>query len=256
VNTFKYYSQVYDILYKNKNYQEESDYLLRHIQNYFTNAVNVLELGCGTGVHGSLLAESGYEVLGIDKSRQMIEIANKRRDTLAQTTKDRLSFQVGDIREFEPENKFDIILSLFHVMSYQTKNSDLLAVFKTVERSLNHGGMFLFDCWYGPAVLTDRPSKRMKKGENDTIRVTRTAIPTLLLRDNIVEVNFHIDLYDKVKLSSDSFNELHRMRYLFSPEIHYLFRKSGLSFELEEEWLTGNIPSDNTWYVIFIGRKS
>lgn len=255
MNTFKYYSQVYDVLYKKKDYQEESDYLLQHIQNYSANTVNILELGCGTGVHGSILAESGYDVLGIDKSPQMIDIANQRRDTLDQSTKDRLSFQVGDIRDFESEAKFDIILSLFHVMSYQTTNSDLLAVFKTVEKSLNHGGIFLFDCWYGPAVLTDRPSKRIKKGENNTIRVTRTATPTLLLRENIVEVNFHIDLYDKVNHTSEVIDELHRMRYLFSPEIHYLFRNADLNFELEEEWLTGNIPSDNTWYVTFIGKK-
>jgi SAM-dependent methyltransferase len=201
------------------------------------------------------LAESGYNVLGIDKSRQMVEIANQRRDTLSRSTRDHLSFQVGDIRKFAFEKKFDVILSLFHVMSYQITNSDLQAVFKTVDKYLNPGGIFLFDCWYGPAVLTDRPTKRIKKGENDKIRVTRTAIPTLMLRDNIVDVNFHIDLYDKVKLTSVEFDELHRMRYFFSPEIQYFFREAGLKFELEEEWLTSNIPSSETWYVTFIGRK-
>ena len=56
--------------------------------------------------------------------------------------------------------KFDAIVFLFHVMSYQVTNKMLNEVFSNVFKHLNDGGLFIFDFWYGPAVLTDPPKKK------------------------------------------------------------------------------------------------
>jgi hypothetical protein len=53
------------------------------------------------------------------------------------------------------------VFSLFHVMSYQTSNKDLQDAFETAKINLKPGEIFIFDCWYGSSVLTDRPVGRV-----------------------------------------------------------------------------------------------
>lgn len=72
-----------------------------------------------------------------------------------------MKFYRGNITEFRLNKKFDTVLALFHVMSYQVGNNDIINVLKNTSEHLERGGVFIFDCWYGQAVLTDRPSVRM-----------------------------------------------------------------------------------------------
>ena len=67
------------------------------------------------------------------------------------------------------------MIALFHVLSYQTSNADAQAMFETAATHIETGGIFLFDCWYGPAVLTDRPETRVKRAEDDTVEIIRIA---------------------------------------------------------------------------------
>ena len=68
-----------------------------------------------------------------------------------------LTFTTGDIRDIRLNQRFDVVIALFHVISYQTTNDDVTAAFQTARQHLNPGGIFIFDVWYGPAVLTERP---------------------------------------------------------------------------------------------------
>ena len=70
-------------------------------------------------------------------------------------------------------------LSLFHVMCYLNSNAALLNTFKNVYQHLNEGGIFIFDCWFGPGVLTDPPVVRVKRLENTNLEITRIAEPEL-----------------------------------------------------------------------------
>lgn len=70
------YSKYYDLLYRDKNYQEETEYIHRLIQKYQTYAKEILELGCGTGRHAELLSEKGYLLYGIDRSKEMVQEPN------------------------------------------------------------------------------------------------------------------------------------------------------------------------------------
>ncbi len=169
MKNFGEYAHYYDLLYRDKDYEKEANFVHGLIHKYSPNARTILELGCGTGRHAELLASKGYDVLGIDRSREMLEAANKRLIRLEKTAAARLSFDQGDVRTYRTDKSFDAVISLFHVMSYQTTNKDLQDVFETAKVHLNRGGLFIFDCWYGPAVLTDRPAVRVKRLEDDAI---------------------------------------------------------------------------------------
>jgi SAM-dependent methyltransferase len=251
MSVFGYYSKYYDLLYKDKDYGAEADYIQRCIHKFAPGAKSVLELGCGTGKHACLLAKNGFTITGVDMSGEMLEEANKRKEIEKIGS---ISFVEGNIQTVRLQKKFDSVISLFHVISYQTGNEHLEAAFKTAAVHLNDKGLFIFDCWYGPAVLTDRPAVRCKRLENETIRVVRIAEPVMYPDDNLVDVNYHLFITEKATGKVQELHETHKMRYLFKPEIEYFLSNSGFSLVHSEEWLTSRTLDFSTWGAVFIAK--
>jgi SAM-dependent methyltransferase len=212
---------------------------------------NILELGCGTGKHAQILSEFGYNITGIDISSQMIENAVKNTPT---NLNSRLEYFVGNVQNFRIEKKFDVIISLFHVVSYQSSNEDLLSMFKTASVHLKKGGIFIFDCWYGPGVLFDPPTVRVKRIEKNSIKIIRIAEPIFHPNENIVDVNYTIQV-DNGKGLIESILEKHRMRYLFNPEIIQYAKENSMNVIDKMGWLTKNNVGFDTWTATFILEK-
>jgi len=255
MTVFGNYAPYYDLLYRDKDYVGEAEFIHSLIQTYAPDSKNILELGCGTGNHATLLAKMGYNLHGVDLSQEMLHLAHERLSQCPQELSERLQFTHGDIRQVRLDQKFDVVLSLFHVISYQTTNEDLLAAFTTVKTHLKPGGIFVFDVWYGPAVLTELPTVRVKHLEDELIQVTRIAEPVIYPNENCVDVNYHVFIKDKNSGAVDELRETHTMRYLFKSEIEFLL--SGLQMQLidDQEWLTNQQPGLKTWGVYFVVRN-
>ncbi|MBD3231336.1 methyltransferase domain-containing protein [Candidatus Dependentiae bacterium] len=250
MNVFQKYAFYYDALYADKNYQEEIDYIQKLIQKYSKNLCNnILDLGCGTGKHAALLAKKGYKIKGIDLSKQMINLAQKN------FKHKNLSFMSGDIRDFKFNQNFDVVLSLFHVISYLTTDKDLTKVFTNVAKHLNKYGIFIFDCWYGPAVLDNKPEIRIKRLQKNNFKLTRIAEPKTYRDKNIVDVNYQIFIKNIKKNFIEDFEEKHVMRYLFNNEIQKFLSDNGFKLIVAEEWLSGKKPNEKTWSVTFVCEK-
>src|SRR5690606_25042100 len=101
----------------------------------------------------------GYSVHGIDLSEDMLKIAETRR----KGKENKLNFSHSNIQDLSLDKKFDIVVSLFHVMSYQNSNDEIIKALEVAKNHLVDGGVFIFDFWYGPAVLTDLPTTRIKR---------------------------------------------------------------------------------------------
>jgi len=251
---FGNYAHYYYLLFQDKDYAGEVAFVCDLLQRYAPNATSILELGSGTGLHAKLLVEKGYTVCGIDQSQDMLEKAQVRLLELSTEQSCQLQFSQGDIRSFRADQRFDVVISLFHVMSYQTTNQDLQAAFATARHHLKPGGVFLFDCWYGPAVLSDRPTVKVKRLEDDRITVTRIAEPVMYPNQNRVDVNYQILIQDRQSGSFEELQETHPMRYLFKPEVDLLLTQCGFECEAMGEWMTRNEPGWHTWGTYFVGR--
>jgi SAM-dependent methyltransferase len=252
---FSDYAPYYDLLYRDKDYKAEAEYVANLIREFNPEAQNILELGSGTGIHASLLARMGFSVHGIERSREMytrsLALSDKQNSKYG-----RLTFTQGDIREIRLDKSFDAVIALFHVISYQTTNKDLLDTFATASHHLKPGGIFIFDIWYGPAVLTQRPEVRIKRMSDEIIEVTRLAEPVLHPSENRVDVNYHIFVRDRSTGTVKELKETHEMRYFFKPEIAIIANQSRFAILHAEEWVTRNPMSQNTWGVCFILKIS
>jgi SAM-dependent methyltransferase len=244
MSVFGAYSKYYNLLYKDKDYAGEAQYVHDLIQKHASGARSILDLGCGTGRHDFELVKLGYEIIGVDISEEMLTAARARNTSL--------TFSSGDIRTIRLNQTFDVVVSLFHVMSYQITNEDLQAAFATARTHLKPGGLFIFDCWYGPAVLTDPPVVRVKRLEDDEISLIRIAEPVMHYNENVVDVNYEMLITNKVSGAMELLREAHRMRYLFMPEIKALLKSNSIRLEQAEEWVAGKEPGCDTWGVCFV----
>lgn len=137
---FDQYAKYYDLLYRDKDYAGEAGYIDSLIQKYSGgSAGKLLELGCGTGKHASLLADKGYSVYGIDMSEGMLKEAQNR---AAGRNDQRLRFAQSDIRAFKTDETYDAVISFFHVISYLNTDDDFYKVMDNVHTSLKTGGYF------------------------------------------------------------------------------------------------------------------
>ena len=252
---FGTYARYYDVLYRDKNYVAEAEYVTRTIRSVISDACSILELGCGTGRHGLLLANNnGFHVHGIERSPEMVALAQLA-SREASNVLGSFSCEVGDARQVRLERTFDAVIALFHVVSYQTTDSDLKATFAVASRHLESGGVFLFDVWHGPAVLAERPEQRVKTVLDNDLEIVRTARPQLDTRHNIVEVIYDVECRNRHSGECLRFAEDHRIRYLFPVEIESLATENGLQIIKSEEFVTGKPPSSATWGVAYLLRK-
>lgn len=240
---FNQYAPFYDLLNKDKPYEKEVDFILDELEAQGVQPpFKVLELGCGTGKHLSLLAERGCQCIGIDASDQMIRMARERHPGL--------KFKVQNIQTLDVDGKFDVVLSLFHVMNYLGSTAALTQVMQKVASLLTEGGVFLFDSWYGPAVQHDQPTSRKRVFANEEMKITRTSHPDHNARQRTVNVIFDFDIEGGTR-----FQEKHFMRYYFTNEIENAILAAGLQLVATKEWMTGDPLSEDTWYATYIVRK-
>lgn len=251
MDNFDLYANYYDLIYNQKDYTSEVVYINRLVQKYNERKIkSILDLGCGTGKHANLLSASGYTVDGVDISPKMIQLASR-----SFASNKRLRFFEGNINSFNTGKKYDLVTSLFHVISYQNTNEELMSTFKNVETHLNDKGLFIFDIWYGPGVLTDPPVVRTKTLINKQIEVTRKATPVMHSDINVVDVNYKVNIRRKDSSNTEEIAETHSMRYFFKPELDYYLANSGFEIMAFYHWLTENKPDLDSWNAVIVAKK-
>lgn len=215
--SFKDYAEYYDLIYKDKDYEKEVDFLENIFENTF-KPKKILEIGCGTGNYTKILLKRGYEVTAVDVSENMLKIAGE---------KCACKFVKGDIRDITISEKFDACIAMFAVMGYITENSDIIKALNNIRRHLKPNGIFVFDVWNGLAVMRVLPEQRMKEMENDKIKIMRVAIPNLRAFEHICEVNYKLLIINKENDTFNEINERHIVRFYFPQEIKYYLEDAG-----------------------------
>lgn len=250
------YANAYDILYDDKDYATECDLIERIFQTYGDDSINsILDLGCGTGNHAIHLAQRGYEVVGVDRSESMLAQARKKAAGLG-TYRNNIAFERGDIRSIDLQRHADSALMMFAVLGYQLENANVLLALSAARRHLCPGGLLILDVWYGPAVLHQRPSQRVKVIPIPGGQILRVASGELDIRCHVCSVHFHVWRIEAGRLVDET-KESHSVRYFFPLELDLLLESSGFELirlgafpEFDED------PDEKTWNVLGVARAA
>lgn len=135
------FAEVYDIFMDNVPYKEWASYLRELLLGYGIEDGLVLELGCGTGCLTECMAEYGYDMIGLDNSGEMLEIATRKKEKSGHD----ILYLLQDMREFELYGTVRAVLSVCDCVNYILEEDELLEVFRLVNNYLDPGGLFLFD---------------------------------------------------------------------------------------------------------------
>ena len=135
------FAEVYDLFMDQVPYEKWSRRITEILIEYGISDGLVLDLGCGTGSMTELLADAGYDMIGVDASEEMLELAYEKR---AESGHDIL-YLLQDMREFELYGTVRAIISVCDSLNYITEEEDLLQVFRLVWNYLDPDGVFFFD---------------------------------------------------------------------------------------------------------------
>ena len=135
------FAEVYDLFMDQVPYEKWSGRIIQILSAYGIRDGLVLDLGCGTGSMTELLAGAGYDMIGVDASEEMLELAYEKR---AESGHDIL-YLLQDMREFELYGTVRAIVSVCDSLNYITEEEELLHVFRLVRNYLDPDGVFFFD---------------------------------------------------------------------------------------------------------------
>ena len=136
----------YHILYKQRDYKE-AEAFIKNIVTYLNlnKADSILDLACGKGRHSIFLNSLGYDVTGLDLSKNSIEHAKTNES-------ESLHFEVHDMRDVY-ETQFEIVLNLFTSFGYFQEEMDNFKVIQTIKSSLKQNGIGVIDYMNSPLVI-------------------------------------------------------------------------------------------------------
>jgi 2-polyprenyl-3-methyl-5-hydroxy-6-metoxy-1,4-benzoquinol methylase len=251
MNVFVNYAKYYDLLYKDKDYEGECDFIEQTFQKYSKLKVkNILELGCGTGGHAIPLARRKYEITGLDASTVMLNTAKEKRSKLGL----KIDFRFSDIRDFKLDKKYDSIICMFAALNYLTQNKELEKTLKNVREHLNEEGLFIIDIWNGLAVMRILPSTRVKIIEKGRTKIIRAVEPELDAVNHLCRNHYTMLVLEEDKLVEE-IKETHVIRYFFPQEITHYIEQAGFEvLKMCEFPKMDGIVNENVWNIAVISK--
>ena len=239
---------VYDEFMDNVPYEEWAAYLHGLFEEYQITEGLMCELGCGTGSMTERMADYGYDMIGIDNSEEMLEIAQEKK---YHSGHEGILYLLQDMREFELYGTVCGIYSICDSVNYITEKEELLQVFRWVNNYLDPKGIFIFD-------FNTEHKYRDMIGQQ-TIAENRE--DSSFIWENYYDEERHINTYELtlfLQVEDGLFErqeEVHYQRGYTLMEMQELLEKAGMEFVTAYDAFTKNPPNDQSERVYVIARE-
>jgi SAM-dependent methyltransferase len=257
------FAQVYDKFMDNVPYDKWAEDIRRILINQGISEGILLDLGCGTGNITRRFAGYGYDMIGIDRSEEMLQIAieKKYEEELAENSKARdILYLKQDMRNFELYGTVSAIICICDSLNYITKEEELLSVFSLVNNYLEAGGIFLFDMnteYKYKEILSENV---IAENREDCSFIWENYFDE---KENINE--YQVTIFVEAEAEEDNRHQKGRLYEKFS-EMHYqkaysvdtvksLLEKAGMEFIGVYEAFSENPPKETAERVCFLARE-
>lgn len=135
------FAYVYDTFMDNTPYEEWCDYLVDILKSHNIESELLLDLGCGTGTLTEMLAKRGYDMIGVDYSQEMLDIAMEKKAESGYE----ILYLLQDMREFELYGTVAGIVCVCDSINYLLTEEDVLTTLKLANNYLDPKGLMIFD---------------------------------------------------------------------------------------------------------------
>lgn len=241
------FARVYDTFMDNVPYGEWSEYVTGLLRKYGITDGLVLDLGCGTGSLTELLAAKGYDMIGVDYSEDMLEIAQEKR---AESGHDIL-YLLQDMREFELYGTVRAVVGICDSLNYMMSEDELRQVFLLVNNYLDPGGIFIFDM--------NTPYKYRELLGDATIAENREECS--FIWENTWYEEERVNEYDLTIFEKEEnglfrrYAETHFQKAYEIETVKRLLREAGMEFMSVYDAFTEEAPKEDSERVYFIARE-
>ncbi|MCF0133136.1 MAG: class I SAM-dependent methyltransferase [Blautia sp.] len=261
MDAYSDFARVYDLFMDNVDYEGWAQYIRSIFEEYKIHDGLVLDLGCGTGTMTELLSGAGYDMIGVDNSREMLAIAMEKQTAAREKASallvdsekhvHEILYLCQEMQEFELYGTVAAVVSVCDCINYVTEKEDLQEVFRLVNNYLDPGGIFLFDInteykyseLLGCSTIAENREEGSFIWENDYDPDTKI---------NIYELTLFLPredgLYEKTE-------ELHYQRAYSQSEIEQMIKTAGMELLAVYDAYTKEPPRQDSERLTFIARE-
>ncbi len=207
----------------------------------------VLDLGCGTGTITELLYEKGYDMIGVDSSEEMLQIALDKKFE----TRSDILYLCQDMRELDLYSTVGTVVSVCDSLNYLLMDEDVLQTFHLVNNYLFPGGIFIFDF---------NTIYKYEEVIGDTT-IAENREDCSFIWENFYSCEDHINEYDVTVFERQEddlyrrFTETHYQRGYTLEEMKTFLEKAGLIFVTALDEKTHEAPTETSERIYVIARE-
>jgi len=268
--SYSAFAYVYDELMDNVPYDAWAEYLIGLLKENGVADGLVCELGCGTGQMTRRLAAAGYDMIGIDLSEEMLDVAREQEygayegdfeeeEVEEDAAEPSILYLQQDMREFELYGTVSAVVSICDSMNYMTSDEDLLQVFRLVNNYLDKDGVFIFD------MNTEYKYKELMG--DTTIAENREDVSFIWenLYDAEKRLNeYCLTLFAKAETEDEDeegpalyekYEEVHLQRAYPLAEVKRLLAEAGMTFVAAYDVLTHEAPGPECERMYIVAKE-
>jgi SAM-dependent methyltransferase len=133
----------YDLMnnYYTRQTGEEVKFFESKFKKSHKKIKRILDAACGTGRFSIEFAKKGYNVVGIDLSKEMLRVAKRKSKNLT------IDYKIADMRKFKSKNKFDCVMCPFSSILHLETEQEVIQTLKNFYQNLVKNGILIFDVW-------------------------------------------------------------------------------------------------------------
>lgn len=244
MDAYTSFAQVYDLFMDNVPYEEWGTYLVNLLKEHGIEDGLLLDLGCGTGKLTRIMENYGYDMIGVDNSYEMLDMAKEH-------SNDSILYLLQDMREFELYGTVRAIYSACDSINYILEEDELREVFALANNYLDPGGLFVFDI--------NSPYKYKELLAENTFAETREE--GSFIWENYFDDEDGINEYDLTLYIKDDeerflrFQEVHYQKCYELSMIKTLLEEAGLEFVAAYDAYTKDEVSEESEKILIIARE-
>lgn len=244
MDAYTSFARVYDLFMDNVPYEQWGEYLAKLFKEYGIEDGLLLDLGCGTGKLTQIMEKHGFDMIGVDNSYEMLDMAREH-------SSENILYLLQDMREFELYGTVRGIYSACDCLNYILEEDELKEVFALANNYLDPGGLFVFDI--------NSPYKYRELLSDNTFAENREE--GSFIWENYYDEDEKINEYDLTLYIKDEeerflrFQEVHYQRCYELSTIKRLLEEAGMEFVAAYDAYTKEPVSEQSEKILVIARE-